>query len=61
MDEATQQIFALTIVAVVVGLELLRRYRKKRAGKAGCDGCETGNGTAANNKGEAPIRFYKKQ
>jgi hypothetical protein len=60
MDEVTQQIVALTIVGVVVGLELLRRYRKKRAGKAGCDGCDTGNGAVTNNKGEAPIKFYKK-
>jgi hypothetical protein len=60
MDELTQQIVALSIVAVVVGLELLRRYRKKKAGKAGCDDCDSGSGTKANEKGEAPIKFYKR-
>ena len=61
MDESTQQILALCIVAIVIGLELLRRYRKKRSGKAGCDGCETGNNTKANEKGETPVKFYKRR
>ena len=60
MDESTQQIIALGIVAAAVALELLRRYRKKKAGKVGCDGCDTpGNAKPAN--GEAPVKFYKKR
>ena len=61
MNESTQQIIALSIVAVVVGLELLRRYRKKKAGKVGCDDCDSSSGTKANAKGEAPVRFYKRR
>jgi hypothetical protein len=61
MDETTQQILALSIVAVVIGLELLRRYRKKRSGKAGCDGCDTGNNNKTNEKGETPVKFYKRR
>ena len=61
MDETTQQIIAIGIVAVAVGLELLRRYRKKKAGKAGCDDCDSDAGTEANDKGDAPVRFYRKR
>jgi hypothetical protein len=50
---------ALLIVAVVVALELLRRYRRKRAGKAACDGCETGNPKPAST--ETPLKFYKRR
>jgi hypothetical protein len=60
MNESTQQIVALSIVAVFVGLELLRRYRKKKAGKAGCDDCDSGTDTKTSAKGEAPIKFYKR-
>jgi hypothetical protein len=61
MDETTQQILALAIVAIVIGLELLRRYRKKRSGGAGCDGCDTGNKATTNDKGETPVKFYKRR
>jgi hypothetical protein len=61
MDETTQQLIALTIVAVAVMLELLRRYRKKKAGKPGCDNCDVVSGDKANDKGEAPVKFYRKQ
>ena len=60
MDESTQQIIALTVVAVAVVLELFRRYRKKKAGKPGCEDCPSDTGTRANDKGEAPVKFYKK-
>jgi hypothetical protein len=61
MDESLQQIIALGIVAIVVGFELLRRYRKKRSGKAGCDGCDTGNNNKTDAKSEAPVKFYKRR
>jgi len=40
MDENTQQLVALLIVALIVGLETLRRYRKQKAGKIGCESCK---------------------
>ena len=40
MDESTQQVIALLIVAVAVGAELYRRYRKKKAGQMGCENCK---------------------
>jgi hypothetical protein len=61
VDESLQQIIALAIVAIVIGLELLRRYRKKRSGKAGCDSCDTGNKTTTNEKDETPVKFYKRR
>lgn len=61
MDESTQQLIALGIVALAVGAELLRRYRKKRAGKVGCEGCDTPAAPKPNAAGEAPVRFYKKR
>ena len=60
MDETTQQIIALAIVALAVLIELLRRYRKKRSGKAGCDGCDTPAGENNGARGETPLRFYKR-
>ena len=57
MDESLQEIIALTLVALAVALELLRRYRKNKSGKVGCDGCDTGK---AAGKKEAPLRFYKR-
>ena len=41
MDESTQQIIALAFVALAIGLELLRRYRKSKAGKIGCESCKS--------------------
>jgi hypothetical protein len=58
MDESTQQILALAIVAIVIVLELLRRRRRSKAGKASCDGCETGKPQAS--KTEVPLTFYKR-
>jgi hypothetical protein len=40
MDESTQQIAALLLVALAVGIELLRRHRKKKAGLIGCENCK---------------------
>ena len=56
MDEATQQLIALFIVAIVVGLELFRRYRKKQRGKVGCEGCDTNK--QIENDAEKPVKFY---
>jgi hypothetical protein len=56
MDDTLQQILALSAVAVIVGIELRRRWIKKRSGKIGCDGCATDKPAA---KREAPIKFYK--
>jgi hypothetical protein len=61
MEETTQQFIALAIVAVVITLELIRRYRKKKAGKPGCEDCPADTGERANDKGEAPVKFYRKK
>jgi hypothetical protein len=61
MEETTQQYIALAIVAVAVALELIRRYRKKKAGKPGCEDCPSSDsGERANEEGEAPVKFYGK-
>lgn len=60
MDETTQQLIALGLVAAVVACELWRRWRKRRAGKAGCDGCDT-PGKTKNKSGETPLRFYRRR
>jgi hypothetical protein len=57
MDESLQQIIVLGLIAIIVGLELRRRWRKKQKGKVGCDDC--GPGPAKPPK-EAPLRFYKR-
>jgi hypothetical protein len=58
MDDSAQQIIALTLVAVAVAVELMRRYRRKKAGKPGCDGCETGK--PQNSTNETRLKFYKR-
>jgi hypothetical protein len=58
MDDSAQQIIALTLVAIAVAVELVRRYRRKKVGKPGCDGCETG--TPQNNSTETRLKFYKR-
>jgi len=58
MDDSLQQFIALTLVAVAVAIELVRRYRRKKAGKPGCDGCETGS--TKPDTGETPLKFYKR-
>jgi hypothetical protein len=58
MEESTQQIIALLLVAVIAGFELRRRYLKKKRGKIGCDGC--GPDKAKPGK-EAPVKFYKRR
>lgn len=60
MDESLQQILALTVVVIVVGAELLRRYHKKKAGKPGCDGCDSGTGPQRSANGETKLKFYRK-
>lgn len=58
MDDTLQQVIAVTIVVIAVALELLRRYRKKKAGRTGCDGCATG--TSQEKANETPLKFYKR-
>ena len=60
MDESTQQIVALMIVAVAIVVELLRRHRRRNAGKPGCDGCDSGASKPKSGK-EAPVRFYRRR
>jgi len=59
MDDSLQQAIAVTIIVFAVALELWRRYRKKKSGKGGCDGCKTG--TAKNNSTETPLKFYQRK
>jgi len=58
MDDSLQQAIALTIVAIAVGAELLRRHYKKKSGKAGCEGCKTGK--PQSNTSETPLKFYQR-
>ncbi len=60
MDEALQQALAIGIVILAVIAELLRRYRKKNTGKAGCDGCDSGTGQQQSANGETKLKFYRK-
>jgi len=55
MEESTQQILALGLVAVVVIAELLRRRRKKKQRLSGLNAKK--NGT----KQERPLRFYRRR
>jgi len=58
MDESSQQLLALGLVALVVVAEWLRRKRKKKKRAAGCDGCDTPEQNAS--KKESPLRFYRR-
>jgi hypothetical protein len=58
MDDSAQQIIALTLVAIAVGVELVRRYRRRKTGKPSCDGCETGK--PQNSTNETRLKFYKR-
>jgi hypothetical protein len=59
MDDSLQQAIAVTIIVLAVALELWRRYRKKKSGKAGCDGCKTD--TSKNSNTETPLKFYQRK
>ena len=48
------------IVALAVGLELFRRYRKRNSKTGACDGCDSGGGSKSS-EGEAPVKFYRKR
>ncbi len=61
MDESTQQILALALVAGVVLLEWVRRCRKRRRGKTGCDGCDSPGKAKQRSNKETPLRFYKRR
>jgi hypothetical protein len=58
MDDTSQQVIALALVAIAVAVELVRQHRRKKAGKPGCDGCETG--TPKNKNNDTPLKFYKR-
>jgi len=60
VDESTQQLIALGLVAAVVGFELWRRWKKRQRGAVGCDGCDT-SGNTKKDAGEAPVRFYRRR
>jgi hypothetical protein len=60
MDEALQQALAIGIVILAVSAELVRRYRKKKIGKPGCDGCDSGAGQQQSANGETKLKFYRK-
>jgi len=51
-----QELLALGIVALVVGLTLWRRNRRKKTAGA-CSGCDT----PPAGQQEKPLRFYKKK
>lgn len=59
MDDSSQQIIALALVAIAVAVELVRRYRRKKINKPGCDGCETGK--PQNNTNEKSLKFYTRR
>ncbi|MDP7271096.1 MAG: FeoB-associated Cys-rich membrane protein [Gammaproteobacteria bacterium] len=61
MDDALQQVIALLLVAVIVAFEFVRRARKNKSGKVGCDSCDSGEGGTTDDKGEAPVKFYKRK
>jgi hypothetical protein len=60
MDETLQQALAIGIVVLVVIAELVRRYRRKKVGKAACDGCDSGAGQRQSTDGETTLKFYRK-
>ena len=60
MDESTQQLIALFLVAAAVAFELWRRWRRRRKRTAGCDGCDT-PGNADKSPGDQPVRFYRRR
>ncbi len=59
MDESTQQLLALGLVALVIIAELLRRQRKRRKSNSGCDGCDSSAKTDA--KKTQPLKFYRRR
>jgi len=56
MDESTQQIIALGMVAIVIAAEVLRRWRKNRKKSAGLNDPNT-----ARDKKETPLKFYRRR
>lgn len=52
-----QEVLALGIVALVVGLVLWRRQRRRRSGGDGCSGCEAGSPKKSR---EHPLRFRRR-
>jgi len=59
MDESSQQIIALVLVAAVVGIALWRKLRNNPKGKSGCSGCEPQ--TTIEKSATKPLKFYKRQ
>lgn len=60
MDESLQQWLAIGIVALAVIAELVRRYRKNKNARPGCDGCDSGSGQQTTASGETKLTFYRK-
>lgn len=54
---ALQEVLALAVVVLVVGLVLWRRRSRRRSGGDGCSGCEAGS---AKQPGEHPLRFRRR-
>ena len=61
MDDSLQQALALAVVALAVIAELVRRYRKKKNAKPGCDGCDSGSVQERSANGETKLKFYRKR
>ena len=61
LDETLQQALAIGIVILAVIAELVRRYRKKKMSKAGCDGCDSAAGQQPSVDGETKLKFYRKR
>jgi len=56
MDESTQQLVSIIIVAVVVGTFVVSRWRNRKSSGSSCGGC--GPGKTAN---EVPLKFMRKR
>lgn len=52
-----QELLALGLVALVVGIALWRRFRHSRKPQAGCDGC----GPQAKKPAESTLHFHRRK
>jgi hypothetical protein len=57
MSDGLQELLALGLVVIVVALEALRRWRRRKAAASGCDGC----GKSDPPPKEAPLRFHRRR
>jgi len=58
MATVTQEIVAIIIVVIVVGIALFRYLRKKNSSTNACSGCDD---QTSKNQNEKPLHFFKKQ